>query len=143
MKLALTQKLTPGVIFPSNQVGLSYILFHEDVELPPVSPPFYVTVSDLEVSSLFHLADIREHSYEGRVVGTGFLAKALHKGSGVFCMSYTGVFGRQVDTCTVPNIDDFVLSVKTKHFFMWSKRGYATLVVTPGLASSIRNNLEV
>jgi hypothetical protein len=141
MQLSLTKTLPCGVIFPHVEQGRSYyLLFHT----PSNSEPLYVKTSDLENPSLFHIGDICAGSYEGPVVGNCFFTQAQHIGrGGVFCIAYTGVLGKRVDSGSLKNLDlGLELSLKTPNFMMWNKRGAATVIVTPSLADTLKESLE-
>jgi hypothetical protein len=141
MQLSLAKALPCGVIFPHTEQGRPYyLLFHtKEAELP-----LYVKTSDLENPSLFHIGDVHSGGYEGPVVGSCFFTQANHVSrGGVFCLAYTGVFGRRAEAKATKALNLGVdLSLKTPHFMMWSKRGAATLIVTPQLAGTLKESLE-
>lgn len=142
MQLSLPRSLKKGVLFPHTEQGRSYYLLFHKTGLPG---PFYVQTSDLENSSLFYIGDVHQGSYSGEVVGNCFYTQARHTSTGgVFCLAYTGVLEKQTETRSLKGKDFGVeLVLKTPHYMMWNKRGHVTLVVTPSLSSSIRENLEL
>lgn len=142
MQLSLLKSLKRGIIFPHTEQGRSYYLLFYKTGL---SGPFFISTSDLENSSLFYVGDIRQGSYDGEIIGNVFFTQVKHMSAGgVFCMAYTGVLERMTETKALKGKDYGVdLVLKTQHYLMWNKRGSVTLVVTPSLSSSIRENLEL
>ncbi len=141
MKLSLTNSFQKGVIFPHTEQGRPYyLLFHTD----KVSGPMYVKTCDLENPGLFYIGDVCSGDYEGPVVGSCFFTQANHVSrGGVFCLAYTGIFGKRAEAKATKGIGLGVdLSLKTPHFMMWNKRGASTLIVTPHLASTLKESLE-
>jgi len=142
MQLSLLKSLKRGVIFPHTEQGRAYyLLFHKT----GLSGPFFVKTSDLENVSLFHVGDICQGSYDGPVVGNCFFTQVKHLSTGgVFCVAFTGVLERMTEGKALKGKDFGVdLVLKTPHYLMWNKRGSVTLVVTPALSASIRENLEL
>ncbi len=141
MQLSLAKSLKRGILFPHTEQGRTYyLLFHK----ANLSGPFFVRTSDLENSSLFHIGDITHNAYDGDVVGNCFFTQAKHHSSGVFCLAYTGVLEGQTASKALKGKGFGVeLVLKTPHYMMWNKRGHTTLIVTPSLSSSIRENLEI
>lgn len=140
MQLALDKSLPLGIIFPHQDKGNRYyLLFHEAVE-----GPFFVKTSDIQNSSLFYVGDVHKDSYTGPVVGYCFYSQVQHFSSGgIFCIAYTGVLSKKVETQLVKGHNFGVqLMLKTPHFFMWNKKGTLSLVVVPTLADYIKESLE-
>lgn len=142
MQLSLPRSLYKGVIFPHQELGRSYyLLFHRQ----GLVGPFFVRDADLISPGLFYVGDIRHKSYDGPTVGNCFYTQVNHVSSGgIFCVAYSGVLGRAVDTTTVKGHDfGMELAIKSPHFLMWNKRGVATLVSTPAFSEDIRKNIEL
>jgi hypothetical protein len=142
MLLNLDKTLRRGVIFPHTEQGAQYyLLFHKS----NVGGPLFVKTADLENPSLFYIGDICQGSYEGQVIGNCFFTQVQHFCSGgVFCVAYTGMLKTKAETHTLKGKGfGLQLALKTPHYMMWNKKGSLTLVVTPSLASSIKESLEL
>lgn len=130
-----------NVITPHIQKGHTYyLLFRRDC----TQGPFYIRDTAYRVSTFLHVGEIIKPitSSKNRIVGNIFFTQAHCRCEGSFLLAYSGLFMEQAQR-TVPTGFQMDLVVKEKGFHMFHQKNRATLVISPAINSSIRENLEV
>lgn len=144
MQLEVSQSYNLNVITPFMQKGQQYyLLFRRECE----SGPFYVRDTAYRVSTYFHVGEIYRpvdgsFGVRNRIVGNIFYTQAHCRCEGSFIMAYSGVFAEQVQR-SIPAGFSMDLVVKERGFHMFHQKNKATLIVSPAIKTSIRENLEV
>lgn len=141
MQLEVAQSFNLNVITPYTQKGHQYyLLFKRECD----SGPFFVRDTAYRVSTYFHVGEIFRpvDSKKNRIVGNIFYTQAHCRCEGSFIMAYSGIFAEQVQR-SIPAGFSMDLVVKEKGFHMFHQKNRATLVISPAINTSIRENLEV
>ncbi len=144
MQLEVEQSFNLNVITPFTQKGHQYyVLFRRHSE----GGPFFVRDTAYRVSTYFHVGEIYKpvegtDGLKNRIMGNIFFTQAKCRCEGSFMMAYSGLFCEQVQR-SVPAGFNMDLVVKEKGFHMFHQKNRATLIVSPAISSSIRENLEV
>lgn len=104
--------------------------------------PFYVADSNFALeNSLVTVGDIK-HKGTDVVVGNMFYTTAKTYCGGSFLLAYSGVFKDSLNV-SIPKDFSTDLVLKTKYLQIFNTKNRTTLIVSPSLKSSIRQNLEV
>jgi len=140
MQLKVDQSFNLNVITPFIQDGTTYYLLFRRQE----QGPFIVRHASYRVSSYFHIGEIVKLMGEGhnRIVGNIFYTQANCRCEGSFIMAYSGLFFGQAQR-RIPAEFQMDLVVKEKSFHMFHQKNRATLIISPALSSSIKENLEI
>lgn len=144
MQLEVAQSFNLNVITPFVQKGHQYyVLFRRDCG----PGPFFVRDTAYRVSTYFHVGEIYKtiedrKGQKNRIVGNIFYTQARCRCEGSFMMAYSGIFEEQVQR-SIPPAFAMDLVVKEKGFHMFHQKNKATLVISPFINQSIKENLEV
>lgn len=139
MELDVQESFNPRLITPYVFKDRAYyLLFYRQ----GVQGPFYVVDSPFALDgALLSVGDVRTHQSD-RVVGNIFYTPYKSKCGGSYLVAYSGVFKSSL-LQSLPKDFSMDLMVKTKYLHIFNRKNRATLVISPNLRTSIRENLEI
>lgn len=114
-----------------------FLLFYKN----GVKGPFYVEDAPYAENSLLSIGEIKCRQ-DDTVIGNIFHTQANFVCEGSFLLVYSGVFKHTLNTRR-PKDFNMPLWAKTPYMHIFSEKNKATLVVSPILKSSIKQNLEI
>lgn len=106
-----------------------------------VRGPFVVSDSDLTVSSMIQVGDIK-HPESQTQVGFCFFTQSHVLCSGSSLLAYSGVFKQNVDAA-LPKDFEMDLVIKSDYLMAFVSKNKACLLISPAIDPSIKENLEV
>ena len=114
-----------------------FLLFYKN----GVKGPFYVEDAPYAENSLLTIGEIKCQS-DGTVIGNIFFTQANYRCEGSFLLVYSGVFKHTLNN-KLPKEFNMALWAKTPYMHIFNEKNKATLVISPMLKSSIKQNLEI
>lgn len=114
-----------------------FVLFYKN----GVEGPFYVEDAPYAANTLLSIGEIKRKA-DDQVIGNIFHTHVNYKCEGSFLLVYSGVFKHYVNN-KLPKDLNMTLWAKTPYMHIFTEKNKATLVVSPMLKSSIKQNLEI
>jgi hypothetical protein len=138
--LDLKSSLGKNVITPYQQAGRNYHLLF----LRRSEGPFYVRDTAYKLETLINIGEVYTKIDDKRnlVVGNIFFTRASVQCLGTYLLAYSGMFHEQAQN-KIPSDVNMELVLKEKGFQVFNQRNRATLIISPAIKDSIRQNLEI
>lgn len=134
IKFSFNKRLITSYVYKDRNY---YVLFYRN----GVKGPFYVEDAPYATNSLLSIGEIKNKNTDD-VVGNIFYTNAHAKCEGSFLLVYSGVFKHRVNR-QIPKDLNMALWAKTPYMHIFSEKNKATLVISPMLKRSIKQNLEI
>lgn len=139
MDLDLSQSYNKRLITPYYfKDRIYYVLFYKD----GVMGPFYVQDAPYESELLVSIGEIKRKS-DHQVVGNIFYTQVQVTCEGSYLLAYSGVFKANVNNRPAHQDLTMDLRIKTPYMHVFSQINRATLIVSPMLKTTIKQNLEI
>jgi hypothetical protein len=138
MALNIKQSYNKRLVTPYIQAERMYFILFYKNEIPG---PFYVEDAPYAGNPLLFIGEIKR-TEDDLVVGNIFYTQANHKCNGSSLLVYSGVFKHQVNR-QIPKDLNMTLWAKTPYMHIFHEKNKATLVISPMLKSTIKENLEI
>jgi len=138
MDLDIAASFNKRLLTPYIYLDRTYfLLFYKN----GVKGPFYVEDAPYATNSLLSIGEIK-CKHDDTVIGNIFHTHANFRCEGSFLLVYSGVFKHTLNT-KLPKDFNMTLWAKTPYMHIFSEKNKATLVVSPMLKNSIKQNLEI
>jgi hypothetical protein len=139
MDLDIVQSYNKRLITPYHYRDRTYyLLFYRN----GVMGPFYVQDAPYEANMLLTIGEIKRKS-DNQVVGNIFYTQVQVSCEGAYLLAYSGVFRASVNNRPAHQDLTMDLRIKTPYMHVFSQVNKATLVVSPMLKTTIKQNLEI